>query len=414
MKRQFRTWAAVTGAATVAIAGLLIPAAAGAATVHTTPLRTMAASGKVGGPRSEDKATQVHMNITNNTGQPLNLTSATHSGKDTAWQNRPAQTLGVGASTTASVYSAGDAQIDITYTGASDGATFKLEGITPLSPFSKDSASGTSSSASYFVNTSHGSGYNPTDDYTMEPGGTFNYTGQSTTYTVPVGVTQLKVEAIGGGTDNTGSNRGTGGADVTGALAVTPGEQLTIGVGGQGGSAGPAGPNPWAGGWGMTIDGDNFSGGNTNDGGHDIASSPGGGATVVTDSSSGNVLLVVAGGGGGDGAVSTDCDTAHQGGDGGAGFSWTGGNGNPWPGGGGQAGANTTTQGQASDTADDCQGGAGGGGFEGGLAGVDGGGAGGGAGSSAASGLTGADVASRTPGGGNAGGAGEVIISAAR
>jgi hypothetical protein len=413
MKRQFRTWAAVTGAATVAIAGLLIPAAAGAATVHTTPLRTMAASGKVGGPRSEDKATQVHMNITNNTGQPLNLTSATRSGKDTAWQNRPAQTLGVGASTTASVYSAGDAQIDITYTGASDGATFKLEGITPLSPFSKDSASGTSSSASYFVNTSHGSGYNPTDDYTMEPGGTFNYTGQSTTYTVPVGVTQLKVEAIGGGTDNTGSNRGTGGADVTGALAVTPGEQLTIGVGGQGGSAGPAGPNPWAGGWGMTIDGDNFSGGNTNDGGHDIASSPGGGATVVTDSSSGNVLLVVAGGGGGDGAVSTDCDTAHQGGDGGAGFSWTGGNGNPWPGGGGQAGANTTTQGQASDTADDCQGGAGGGGFEGGLAGVDGGGAGGGAGSSAASGLTGADVASRTPGGGNAGGAGEVIISAA-
>jgi hypothetical protein len=413
MKRQFRTWAAVTGAATVAIAGLLIPAAAGAATVHTTPLRTMAASGKVGGPRSEDKATQVHMNITNNTGQPLNLTSATRSGKDTAWQNRPAQTLGVGASTTASVYSAGDAQIDITYTGASDGATFKLEGITPLSPFSKDSASGTSSSASYFVNTSHGSGYNPTDDYTMEPGGTFNYTGQSTTYTVPVGVTQLKVEAIGGGTDNTGLSRGTGGADVTGALAVTPGEQLTIGVGGQGGSAGPAGPNPWAGGWGMTIDGDNFSGGNTNDGGHDIASSPGGGATVVTDSSSGNVLLVVAGGGGGDGAVSTDCDTAHQGGDGGAGFSWTGGNGNPWPGGGGQAGANTTTQGQASDTADDCQGGAGGGGFEGGLAGVDGGGAGGGAGSSAASGLTGADVASRTPGGGNAGGAGEVIISAA-
>jgi hypothetical protein len=412
MKRQFRTWAAVTGAATVATAGLLIPTAAGAATVHTTPLRTMAASTKVRGPQ-DDKATQVHMNITNNTGQPLNLTSATHSGKDTAWQNRPAQMLGVGASTTASVYSAGDAQIDITYTGASDGATFKLEGITPLGPFSKDSASGTSSSASYFVNTSHGSGYNPTDDYTMEPGGTFNYTGQSTTYTVPVGVTQLKVEAIGGGTDNTGLSRGTGGADVTGALAVTPGEQLTIGVGGQGGSAGPAGPNPWAGGWGMTIDGDNFSGGNTNDGGHDIASSPGGGATVVTDSSSGNVLLVVAGGGGGDGAVSTDCDTAHQGGDGGAGFSWTGGNGNPWPGGGGQAGANTTTQGQASDTADDCQGGAGGGGFEGGLAGVDGGGAGGGAGSSAASGLTGADVASRTPGGGNAGGAGEVIISAA-
>jgi hypothetical protein len=409
MKRQFRTWAAVTGAATVATAGLLIPTAAGAATVHTTPLRTMAASTKVRGPQA-DKATQVHMNITNNTGQPLNLTSATHSGKDTAWQDRPAQTLGVGASTTASVYSAADAQIDITYTGASDGATFKLEGITPLSPFSKDSASGTSSSASYFVNTSHGSGYNPTDDYTMEPGGTFNYTGQTTTYTVPVGVTQLKVQAVGGGTDDTGSNRGTGGADVTGVLAVTPGEQLTIGVGGQGGADGPAGPNPWTGGWGMTINGDNYSGGGTNDGGHDIASNPGGGATVVTDSSSGNII-VVAGGGGGDGAVSTDCDAGHLGGD--AGGSWTGANGNPWPGGGGQAGGNTTTQGQGSTTADDCQGGAGGGGVKGGLAGVDGGGAGGGAGSSAAPGLTGATVTSRTPGGGNAGGAGEVIISAA-
>jgi hypothetical protein len=411
MKRQFRTWAAVTGAATVATAGLLIPTAAGAATVHTTPLRTMAASTKVRGPQA-DKATQVHMNITNNTKQTLNLTSATDSGKDTTWQDRPAQTLAAGASTTASVYSAGDAQIDITYTGASDGATFKLEGITPLNPLSKDSASGTSSSASYFVDASHGSGYKPTDTYNIEPGGTFNYTGQTTTYTVPVGVTQLKVEAIGGGTDNTSRNRGTGGADVTGVLAVTAGEQLTIGVGGQGGASGPTGPDAYAGGWGMTLDGDNFSGGNTNDGGHDIGSNPGGGATVVTDSSSGNIL-VVAGGGGGDGAVSTDCDAGHLGGDAGAGFSWTGGNGNPWPGGGGQAGANTTTQGQASTTADDCQGGAGGGGFAGGLAGVDGGGAGGGAGSSSAPGLTGADVASHTPGGGNAGGAGEVIITAA-
>jgi hypothetical protein len=92
MKRQFRTWAAVTGAATVATAGLLIPTAAGAATVHTTPLRTMAASTKVRGPQA-DKSTQVHMNITNSTGQRLNLTSATDSGKDTTWQDRPAQTL---------------------------------------------------------------------------------------------------------------------------------------------------------------------------------------------------------------------------------------------------------------------------------------------------------------------------------
>jgi hypothetical protein len=425
MSPQFRTWAAITGTAAVATLGLLVPTAAGAAQIHTTPLRTLASTSvqphgstssarggsQLGGQRiRSDKATQVHMQFTNKTGQTLNLTDSSRSGEDAHWETQPPTTLAPGATGDASAYSAGDAQIDLTYTGASDNAVFKLQGITPL--IGDNSASGSSSSASYRVAANAGSGYNPTDTYTIQPGGIFHYTGQTTTYTVPVGVTQLKLEAIGGGTDNTARNRGTAGADVTGVLAVTPGEQLTIGTGGQGGADGPAGPDAYAGGWGMTVNGDNYSGGNTNDGGHDIGSNPGGGATVVFDSSSGSII-VVAGGGGGDGAVSTDCDAGHIGGDAGAGGSWTGGNGNPWPGGGGQAGANTTTQGQPSTTADDCQGGAGGGGVKGGLAGVDGGGAGGGAGSSAAPGLTGASVTANIPRGGNAGGSGEVIISAA-
>jgi hypothetical protein len=404
MKRQFRTWAAVTGAATVATAGLLIPTAAGAATVHTTPLRTMAASTKVRGPQA-DKATQVHMNITNNTKQTLNLTSATHSGKDTAWQDRPIQSLAAGASTTASVYSAGDAQIDITYTGASDGATFKLEGITPLNPLSKDSASGTSSSASYFVNTSRGSGYNPTDDYTMEAGGTFTYTGKTTTYVVPAGVTSLKLEAIGGGSDFSGVQHPAYGADITGTLAVTPGETLLIGAGGN--SLGTKA----SGGWGMSYNGANYSGGNVNlaAGGQAI---PGGGATVVVDQDNGAILAVAGGAGGGGDFGDTACFNAYVGGNGGEGGSLTGGNGQPWPGGGGQAGANNSTTGQASTGTDNCAGGAGGGGVQGGLAGTDGNGAGGGAGSSSDSGLTGATV---THDGAQSGSpqSGEVIISAA-
>ena len=80
---------------------------------------------------------------------------------------------------------------------------FKLHGITPL--LGDNSASGSSSSASYTLSATPGTGYNPTDNYTIEPGGTFNYTGQTVQYTVPVGVTQLKIEAIGGGTKDSGS-----------------------------------------------------------------------------------------------------------------------------------------------------------------------------------------------------------------
>jgi hypothetical protein len=396
---RFRTWAVITGTAAVATLGLLMPSAASAAQIHHDPFPISVLSLPHGGrptapggallagqlrlPTS-DKATQVHMEFVNKTGQTLNLTDASHSGTGTAWQNRPPATLAPGATGNASVYSAGDAQIDLTYTGASDSTVFKLQGITPL--LGDNSASGSSSSASYTVAATAGSGYNPTDNYTIEPGGTFNYTGQTVQYTVPVGVTQLKIEAIGGGTQSTGGVvNGTGGAEVTGTASVTPGETLTIGVASSGGVAGR-----YSGGWGMTYNGNNFSGGNTAEEGDMGYSKPGGGATVVAGSGG---VIVVAGGGGGNGApLAAGCYTTHQGGNGGEGGSWTGGNGNPFPGGGGQAGANTTSQGQASDSGNYCAGGAGGGGVQGGLAGVDGAGAGGGAGSSAASGLTNASI----------------------
>ena len=136
-----------------------------------------------------------------------------------------------------------------------------------------------------------GTGYNPTDNYTIEPGGTFNYTGQTVQYTVPVGVTQLKIEAIGGGTQKSGSYAdGTGGAEVTGTASVTPGETLTIGVASSGGVA-----TTYSGGWGMTYNGNNYSGGNVDEAGDQENSEPGGGATVVADSGSGSIIVVAGG-----------------------------------------------------------------------------------------------------------------------
>ena len=209
------------------------------------------------------------MVFVNNTGQTLNLTAASHSGKDTHWETQPPATLAPGATGKASAYSAGDAQIDLTYTGAGDSAVFKLQGITPL--IGDNSASGSSSSASYTVSAKPGSGYNPTDNYTIEPGGTFNYTGKTVQYTVPVGVTQLKIEAIGGGTQKTGpAADGTGGAEVTGTASVTPGETLTIGVASSGGV-----PTTYSGGWGMTYNGNNYSGGNVDGPATRRAPSPG-------------------------------------------------------------------------------------------------------------------------------------------
>ena len=329
-----------------------------------------------------DKATQVHMQITNNTHETLDLTSATDSGSGSHWQDR-ATDLAPGATETVSNYAAGDAQINLTFTGATTGAVFKLAGETPL--VGSNSASGSSSSTSYIAQASAGSGYNPTDSYSIQPGQTFSYTGQTTTYTVPPGVTQLSVAAAGGaGGDTAVLEHEPNGAEVKGDLAVTPGEVLTLGVGGHGSCM----YNALGGGWGLTSGSDNYSGGNGASSGED-STCPGGGATVVLDSS--NNVALVAGGGGGAGAPGTGSN-GQNGGRGGYNGVWAGEDGFPYVGGGGKAGANSTTQGEEVTSAGGLSGGAGGGGANGGMAGLSGGGAGGGAGGSSAPGLTNATV----------------------
>ena len=96
---------------------------------------------------------------------------------------------------------------------------------------------------------------------------TFNYTGALQTYTVPSGITSITIDAYGakGGNNTAASYVGGKGARAKTTIAVTPGQVLTMLVGGKGGNY-----NCGAG---------------------------GGGGTFVVNSS--NTPLVIAGGGGG-------------------------------------------------------------------------------------------------------------------
>ena len=223
-----------------------------------------------------------------------------------------------------------------------------------------------------------------TDNCTINVGQTFNFTGNTQSYTVPAGVTTLRVKAWGGGggsggTDCQGIGLGGGGAYATDVIGVTPGEVLTIYVGG-GGAAGPNSGNSQAtlptvfgygnGGRGGTPGGQGFSG----------AGGGGGGGTAILRGSS--VLVVAGAGGGGSGA---GCSGVGMTGGGGGVNGTNGVNAT-----GGAAGASGSTVGgdggNRGSGNDGGGGGGGGGGYLGGLGGAaaasDVGGGGGGGGTS--------------------------------
>ncbi len=151
---------------------------------------------------------------------------------------------------------------------------------------------------------------------------TYDYTGTTDTYIVPVGVFEIRIECYGAegvaGLGAAGGDGGLGGYAV-GDLSVTPGETYTIYVGGQ----------------------DGFNGGVI---GGDIGAGNGGGASDVRF---GGVTLadriIVAGGGGGGG--STGCVADWEGGNGGAGGGAAGGDGADSPNGGGGFGGTSGTGG---------------------------------------------------------------------
>ena len=215
---------------------------------------------------------------------------------------------------------------------------------------------------------------------------TFTYTGGPQTYTVPVGVYSLSVDASGasGGDGlnylNTSTGSGGRGARVRATLAVTPGETLSLYVGGvgtqgpQGASAGGAGYN---GGGNGGVNGGGRGGGGG--GASDVRRSAAAPSTALAER-----LLVAAGGGGGSLASPGNCCFAGAGGSGGAPNGATGGSlqrtEGPGTGatqsGGGSIGGSL---GQGGNTAGGgYTGGAGGGGYYGGGGSSSDGGGGGG------------------------------------
>lgn len=152
---------------------------------------------------------------------------------------------------------------------------------------------------------------------------TFDFTGTTQTFTVPLGVTNITIEAYGGaGQDFTveqyqPSTGGLGGF-ASGELNVTPGDILTIYVGGAG------------------IDGaGGFNGGGTGgfgtptDGSAGFAGSGGGASDVRIGAGTLADRVIVAGGGGGGGRdyVNGSCQPCGTGGAGGAGGALVGVNG---------------------------------------------------------------------------------------
>src|SRR5689334_23082778 len=204
------------------------PAGSPAPSVVTSTARGGSELGRSGrGGVGAVKATQVTMRITNTTQEPLTMTSQQSKGSGNHWQDRPVN-LAPGQQETVSNYAAGDAEIDLTYTGTADGAVFTLKGETPL--VGHNTASGSTSNPSYTVDADAATGYDPTFTYSMEPGHTFAFTGHTETYTVPGGVTALKVTAVGGAsgdiTNVVDRTQVPSGAKITGTLPVTPGEVL--------------------------------------------------------------------------------------------------------------------------------------------------------------------------------------------
>lgn len=228
---------------------------------------------------------------------------------------------------------------------------------------------------------------------------TFNFTGGNQSFTVPPCVNSLNISISGA---QGGGPTGGQGATLSGTIPVTPGDVLTITVGGQGGMANNSG---------------GFNGGGTGhastDGNFNYHSWGGGGATTI--SINGTLYAIAAGGGGegggsnsvagGAGGCATGAAGANTFGDGGGGGTQTAGGtgGTPWsatpPGGqngsylqGGQGGLWQTASG----------GGGGGGYYGGGGGGNDGcctggnGGGGGGGGSSLIPGALGCNAGSNT------------------
>ncbi|MCF8449495.1 MAG: Ig-like domain-containing protein, partial [Taibaiella sp.] len=210
---------------------------------------------------------------------------------------------------------------------------------------------------------------------------TFSYTGTVQTYTVPSGVTAIGIDAAGAQGGNSLASNGGNGGRVQASLTVTPGQVLSIYVGGQG-AAGPSSSGTRAGGG----NGGGGEGGN----GNGYGGGGGGSSDIRTGGTALSNRIIVAAGGGG-GGYNCGSANAEPGGNGGGltgfvGFSCSsastsscGSGGTQTAGGTGATsyGASSGTLGAGANNSVIIYGGGGGGGYYGGGAGYYGGGGGG-------------------------------------
>ncbi|MEV6984616.1 IPT/TIG domain-containing protein [Sphaerisporangium sp. NPDC051017] len=200
---------------------------------------------------------------------------------------------------------------------------------------------------------------------------TFSYTGGAQTFTVPDGVTSIVVDAFGAqgqaGPGQVPGGAGGRGGEAKATLAVTPGQELQINVGGTGGYGGGG-----AGGKGGNVFG--YLDGGAGGGASDVRTGPGYGL---------DDRVLVAGGGGGGGNF--DRGYAGGGGDGGGAAGASGGSSslgaNPGGGATSSAGGSGGAGSYGADAGADGTagtGGAGGAEVPGGTSGAGGGGGGGG------------------------------------
>jgi hypothetical protein len=356
--------------------GITVVAAAAVLPLALAACSTLPSDVAAGAP-DVDKATQMTSSITNNTQEDLTLVSASHAGGVTHWQDQAPKTLAAGATAKVTDYGSGDNSMTIVYQDAT-GSKFTFNASDPL--IGNNSSSATTTSTSYTTAASNSSGHDDWTTFTITAGHTFDFTGAAQTYTVPAGVTELNVDLTGGAggvatsVDNNGYNNG---AEIKGTLAVTPGEVLTVGVGGSANDG-------WRGGWGLDYNGSSFSGGDALNFPWNHAFGGGGASVIMADGQ----IVAVAGGSGGIGYIS-DVSYTSSAGLAGLNGSLTGSNGGPGSS-GGKAGALDDTQGGTPTDGSDSgvNPGAGGGGYKGGATGVDGTYGGGGAGSSYDAGLT--------------------------
>jgi hypothetical protein len=158
---------------------------------------------------------------------------------------------------------------------------------------------------------------------------TFNYTGTLQTFTVPACETQLRITALGAqGGDSNGQVGGLG-ASIAGDFIVSPGQGLTILVGGAGvaGSTTDVSQRGGTGGGGtFVVSGQNIlviaGGGGGAIGGFGFGTAPGGPGQTLTAGQTGSPTGFAGGTNGGGGT--TNPNTAYHGGTGGGGYSGNG------------------------------------------------------------------------------------------